>query len=88
MFTGVDDAAGHDAIFNDFAFMVDVFEKEVQRCDPLGQSALDFFPFRRRDDSGQQIVRKYALCAFIIPIYRESDSLVEEGLVCLILAAP
>ena len=52
MLAGVDNASGHDAVFNDFALMVDIVEKKIQRRDPLRQSALNFFPFRRRDDSG------------------------------------
>jgi len=81
MFAGVDDAAGHDAVFNDFALMVDIFEEEIQRGDPLRQSALNPFPFRRRDDPEQQIVGKNPFRPLIVPIHGESNALVEEGLV-------
>ena len=50
--------------------------------------ALNLFPFRRRDDPGQQVVRENPLRPLIIPVDGEGDSLVEEGLVSLVFAAP
>jgi hypothetical protein len=35
MFAGVNNVTGHDAVFNDFSLMIDIFEEEIQRCDPL-----------------------------------------------------
>ena len=87
VFAGVNNVAGHDAVFNDFALVIDIFEEEIQRRDPLRQSALDFFPFRRGDDPGQQIVRKNPLRAFVVSVDRKSDSLVEERLVSFVFAA-
>ena len=88
MLAGVDDAAGNDAVFNDLAFVVNIFQEKIQRRDPLRQSALNFLPFRRRDDSGQQIVRKNPLRSLLASIDGESDSLVEKRLVGLVFAAP
>ena len=48
MFAGVDNAARHNSIFNNLAFVVDVFQEKIQRRDPLGQSTLNFFPFGAR----------------------------------------
>ncbi len=78
MFAGVNNFAGHYAVFNNFAFVIDIFEKKIQRRDPLCQPALDFFPFRRGDNPGQQVVRKNALRAFVISVDGKSDSLIEE----------
>jgi hypothetical protein len=63
VFAGVNNAAGYNAIFDDFAVVVDVVEEEIQRGDPLSQPALDLFPFRRGDNPGQQVVRKNPLRA-------------------------
>ena len=79
--------AGHDAVFNDFFLVIHVFEEEIQRRDPLRESALDPFPFPRSDNPGQQIVRKNPLCAFVTSVDGESDALVEERLVRLVFAA-
>src|SRR6202035_5210067 len=85
MFAGIDDAAGHDTVLNNFALVVDIFEEKIQRRDALCETALDFFPFRRRDNPGQQIVRKNPLSSFITSVHGESDSLVKKGLVSLVL---
>ena len=88
MFAGVNNAAGYNAIFDDFAVVVDVVEEEIQRGDPLSQPALDLFPFRRGDNPGQQIVRKNPLRAFVASVNRECNSLVEERLVSFVFTAP
>ena len=44
---GVDELAGDDAVFEDAAFVVDVFEEEVEGGDALGEAALDLGPTRR-----------------------------------------
>ena len=54
MFAGVDDAAGHNSIFDDLAFVVDVVEEQIQRSDALRQAALNLFPFGGRDDPGSR----------------------------------
>ena len=86
MFAGVNNVSGHDAVFNDFSLMIDIFEEQIQRRDPLSQSALDLFPFRRCDNPGQQIVRKNPLRAFVISVDGKGDPLVEERLVSLVFA--
>ena len=67
--------------------MIYIFEEEIQRRDPLSESALDPFPFRRGDNPGQQIVRENPLRAFVVSIYGKGDPLVEERLVSLVFAA-
>ena len=42
---GVDDLAGDDAVVEDAALVVDVFEEEVKGDDALGEAALDGGPF-------------------------------------------
>ena len=83
----VDQLAGNDAVFEDPAFVVDVFEEQVQRRDALGEAFFDPCPLRARDDARQQIVGKDALRAFVATIHREGDALVQEAQVGGLLAA-
>src|SRR5580704_14751611 len=88
MFAGVNDAARNHAVGDDLGFVIDVSEEKIQGRDPLGESALDFFPFGSGNNPRQKVVRKDALGAFVAPIDGEGDSLVEERLIGLVFAAP
>ena len=74
----VDEFARDDAIGEDAAAMVDIFEEEVERGDALGEAAFDFAPFVVRDDARQEIVGEDALGAFFVAVDGEGDALMEK----------
>ena len=84
---GVDDFARNDAVGEDAAFVVDVFQEEVERHDALGEAALDLIPFCLGDDAGEQVVGEDLFFAFVAAVDGEGDALIEEAEVRCLLAA-
>ena len=82
----VNQFAGHDAIGQNSAAVVNVFQKQVQRRDPLRQSAFDLPPFLVRNDARQQVVGKDALRAFVVAVHRKGDALMQKREVGRLLA--
>ena len=80
VFAAVDQLARHDAFVEDPALVIDVFEKQVDRGEALGQPALEHAPFGRGDDARQQVVGKDPLRSLRIAVNREGDALREKGL--------
>ena len=84
---GIDELTRDDAVGEDAAFVVDVFEEEVQGADALRKAAFDDFPFLAGDDARQEVVGEDALGAFVFAVDVEGDALVEEAKVGGLLAA-
>ena len=74
-----DDRLRDHAIAQNVLLVVNVVEKQVQCRNSLDESALDFLPFFRRNNSRQQIERENALHPLVVVVDRESDALAEEG---------
>ncbi len=75
----IDQFARHDAIVEDLAFVIDIFQEEVEGGDALGQAVLDLRPFARGNDAREQIVGEDALGAFLVAVDGEGDAFMEEG---------
>jgi hypothetical protein len=88
MFAAIDDAAGHNSVFNDLRLVVNVSQKQIQRGDSLAQSQFKLFPFSGGDDPGQQVMGKNLFRPLIAAVYRKSDALVEEGLISFVFCPP
>ena len=76
----------HDAIRENLSAVVNVLQEQVQRRDSLGEPTFDFAPFVVGNDSGEEIIRKDALGALVVPVYREGDSLMQKREVGRLLA--
>jgi hypothetical protein len=74
----IDEFFGDDSVGQDFSVVVDVFEKQIQGGDALGETALDLAPFGVGNDAGQKIVGENALGAFRIAVNGEGNSLMEK----------
>src|SRR5205814_7612563 len=57
------DFGRHHAVLDDFLFVVDVVDEQIERTDALLQAALDHHPVRCRYNPRQQIERKDAFGA-------------------------
>src|SRR5690348_10211870 len=78
VFASVDQFARDNTIVEDFAIVINIFKKQVQRCDTLRQSIFHRLPLRRRDDTRQQIIRENALCSFIASVDCEGNALMQK----------
>ena len=87
MLAAVDHLPRHDAVCQDPSLVVDVFQKEVERGDPLGQSHLHGRPFGGRDDARNQVVREDLFGSFLAAVDREGDALIQEAKVGGLLSA-
>ena len=67
-----------DAVLDDFLFVINVVQEQVQRRDALGQAAFQKFPFRGGDDARQQVERENFLRALGVAIDVERDALPQE----------
>ena len=86
MAAAVNQFARNDAIRQNSAVVVNVFEKEIQRGDALRQAVLDLAPLLVGNDPRQQIVRKDPLRALVVAVDRERDALVQKRQVGRLLA--
>src|SRR6266478_7274100 len=82
----VDQFPGYDAIRQNSSAVVNVLQKKIQRRDSLGEPTFALPPFVVGTDSGEEIIRKDAHGALVVPVYREGDSLVQKRKVRRLLA--
>ena len=75
----VDEMPRHDPVRQDARLAVEVFQKEIEGGQALGEAALDHLPLGRGDDPRNQIVGKDALGPFALAVDSECDALVQEG---------
>ena len=78
MAAGIDEFFGDDAGRKDFAAVVNIFEKKIQRGDALGESGLNLTPLGVWNDAWEKVVREDALRAFGVAINREGNALMQE----------
>ncbi len=58
--------------------MINVLQKKIQGGDALRETVFNPSPFVVRNDSREQIVGENSLCALVISINRERNSLVQK----------
>ena len=58
--------------------MINVFQEQIQRRNPLRETVLDFPPFRVRNDPRQQVIGKHPLGALFVAVDRERNPLMQE----------
>ena len=58
-----------------------VLEEAVESVDPLGETSLEFVPFERRDEPGEEVHRPDSLGARLLAVHGEGDPLAAK-LVC------
>ena len=73
-----DQIGGHDAVFDDSLFVVDVVDETIQREDPLPQSTLDHLEFGPIDDAGHDVEGPDFFRARLVAIHGERDPHVEQ----------
>ena len=86
MAAAVYQVARNDPVREDATVVVNVLEKMIQRLDALVQPFLDSGPVGRRNNARQTVDRKYPFGRLGFAIDRESDALVEEGVLAGTLA--
>src|SRR4051794_11272462 len=74
----IDERTGNDLILQNALIGINIFEKEVERGNTLGQAKLYERPLMGSDNTRQQIIRPDTLGSLLISIYSESDALVKE----------
>src|ERR1700727_2716659 len=87
MLAGVNHLPRDDAVCEYSALVVNIFEEEVERGDPLGQPHLDGLPFGGRDDAWHQVIRENLFGSLFAAIDGEGDALVQEAEVSCLLSA-
>ena len=76
LLAAVDDLARHNAVRENAALGVNVFQEEIECGNALGQPFFHDGPFARRDHARQQIVGKDLFRAFFASVDGEGDALV------------
>ena len=76
----------HNAVLQDPALGVNIFQEQIERGDALGQALLDHSPFGSGDHAGQQVVGEDFLGAFFAAVHRKGDALVQKGKIGRLLA--
>ena len=82
----VDQFARHYAIVQNLAVGVNIAQKQIQRGDPLRQTAFNPIPLLRRYQPRQQVIGKDALRTLIAAIHREGNALGQKCEVRRLLA--
>src|SRR5690242_5334871 len=78
MATAINKLARNDAICQNSAVMVDIFQKQIQGGDALGEPVLDPAPLLIRNDPRQKIVGKDTLGALFISVYGKRNPLMQK----------
>ena len=80
------DPLRHDAVADDFPFVVKVVDEKIQRPDALFQSAFDAVPLHSRDDAGHQVERQCFFHPGAFAVNVEGDAHLNQRLVGGLLA--
>ena len=81
MRSAANDFARNNAVAHDLLVVIDIMQKEIQRGDPLAETALYVFPFDAGNDARDQIEWKDSFGPFLIVIDCKGHSLREECVV-------
>src|SRR5438128_2331767 len=81
------DADPHGAPQNDL-IVINIVNEDIERMNALPKTALDYSPFIRSDDSGNDVEWKDPLGARLIAINVESDANAEQRLLGRLLIEP
>src|SRR5437867_1000382 len=75
-------------ILEDFLIMINVINKQIQRLNPMSQTAFDVIPFFCRHNAGNDVEWKYPLRSGGIAINGKGNAHSEERLLRRLLIAP
>ena len=78
-FRGENDLLRDEPIPDDLLVVIEVIKKQVERMDPLLESALDATPLDRRHNAGHEVEREDLLRAGAFSIDVERDAHLEQG---------
>ena len=67
-----------DSIRQNSAIVINVFEKQIQSGDALGEATFDLAPFVVGNDAREKIIREHTLGAFRVAVDGEGDALMEK----------
>lgn len=78
MLGAVDVVRGDDAVLEDFLFVVEIVEEEVEGGDALDEAFFDNRPFIGGNDAGHEVEGEDAFGAFVVVVDGEGDAAAHE----------
>src|ERR1700690_1752934 len=79
MRAGINERPRNLAVFENALLAINILEKQIERHDSLGQTAVDAFPFRMGQDARNQVKRKQPLSTLTVAVNGKGNALNQKG---------